>query len=309
MSRLNDLIKFGVMLANAVLLVISVVIVIVGALIISGNWQDFDPDTFMTTAIYATAIGGILLFLTLVGCFGAVTQTEREGTCTGRRLLSTYQIFLIVLLVILICLGIEGKTTISSMEWTLDNRGSAAPEAYDKGDLLLAGKVNAQYFDNLCLEDPSSAWLINFVDKNCPSAMKYSSGGKCACDHQRDRCPDEDLCEQAMKNLKENDVFVEDDMKNCPYHKCRYQILAEVVDTVDPILDVIAIVLYVIGVMIFLTCLLICYNPHDDTKAQLIKTGVLVEVRKKKAPPPRGAPPPGQRRATHGRRQQERDHV
>ena len=48
----------------------------------------------------------------------------------------------------------------------------------------------------------------------------------------------------------QNDVFVEDDMKNCPYHKCRYQILAEVVDTVDPILDVIAIVLYVIGVMV-----------------------------------------------------------
>ncbi|GMH68071.1 hypothetical protein TrRE_jg12274 [Triparma retinervis] len=250
MSRLNDTIKFGVLIVNSVLLLLSLVTILVGALVLTGNWSDFDPDTFETTALWACVIGGVLLILTLVGCFGAVTQTEREGTCTGRRLLSTYQVFLIILLVLFVRLGIEGKTTIDSMEWTLDNRGQGE---YDKGDNLLANK---------------------------------------------------DLCETAMARWKEDNVYDADAMALCPYHVCRYQILAEVVDTVDPILDVIAISIYIIGAMIFLTCLLICYNPHDDTAAQLIKTGVLVEKRGgassgRRASSPR-QPQQQQRRQTRG---------
>jgi hypothetical protein len=69
-------------------------------------------------------------------------------------------------------------------------------------------------------------------------------------------------------------------------------------------LDVIAISIYIIGAMIFLTCLLICYNPHDDTAAQLIKTGVLVEKRGgassgRRASSPR-QPQQQQRRQTRG---------
>ncbi|GMI39289.1 hypothetical protein TrCOL_g1825 [Triparma columacea] len=294
MSRLNDTIKFGVLVVNSALLLVSLVAILTGALVLTGNWADFDPETFEATALWACVIGSVLLILTLVGCFGAITQTEREGICSGRRLLSAYQIFLIVLLILFIRLGIEGKTTIDSMEWTLDNRGQGE---YDKGDMLLADKINNNYFSNLCLPDPSSAWLIDFVDKSCPSSMQVSRGGKCACDTTKADCPDEDGCETAMARWKEDKVYDKDALALCPYHVCRYQVLAEVIDTVDPILDIIAVAIYIIGAMIFLTCLLICYNPHDDTAAQLIKTGVLVEKRVPKSSPRKQQQ---QRRQTRG---------
>jgi hypothetical protein len=64
-------------------------------------------------------------------------------------------------------------------------------------------QINNNYFSNLCLPDPSSAWLIDFVDKSCPSSMQVSRGGKCACDTTKADCPDEvrDRSEKGVQSL------------------------------------------------------------------------------------------------------------
>ncbi len=79
MSRLNDSIKCVVMLNNFTLAFLALIVVIVAALVFTGQWDDFDSETFETTCMWAFAIGGSLLVITIIGCMGAVNQIEREG--------------------------------------------------------------------------------------------------------------------------------------------------------------------------------------------------------------------------------------
>jgi hypothetical protein len=295
MSRLNASIKCGLMLANVVLSMISLVVVIASGLVLSGSWDDFDAETFETLSTWALLISGILLTLTIVGCLGAINQVERKGCWSGRKLLCIYLIFVITLLILMIRLGIEGKQTLDSIEWTLDNKDKIGSSEvpfipYDKLEKIIAPKFNTNYFNDLCTEFPNSGWFFKWVNKHCPTSMQEGTcslgNGWETCDTVNNGdCPSENACDSAMNSKAYLESgYDEDALKNCAYHECRFKTLAYVYDEMEPIQDIIKLVMYVLGAMIFLTGLLICYNPHDDVSQQLVKTGVMVETRREKKP-------------------------
>ncbi|GMH49917.1 hypothetical protein TL16_g00651 [Triparma laevis f. inornata] len=220
-------------------------------------------------------------------------------------LLGIYLIFVITLLILMIRLGVEGSQTLDSIEWTLANKDSIGSTLthipYDKLEKIITPKFNTNYFNDLCTEFPKSGWFFKYVDEHCPTSMTYGSCSlgnnweTCNTDASgRGSCPKENACDNAMENNAYKDESYSDTaLQNCAYHECRYGTLKYVHDEMGPVQDIIKFVVYVLLAMIFLTGLLICYNPQDDVSQQLVKTGVMVETRKVKKPEPRGLGPGG----------------
>lgn len=95
---------------------------------------------------------------------------------------------------------------------------------YDAFEKSVSKYFNSAYFESLCSDDPSTKWLLRFVDDHCPASMSQdfcalSASKKATCDTScsnldSECCPSETLC-------------LEGTHLGCPYHKCRVQILEE----------------------------------------------------------------------------------
>ena len=130
----------------------------------------------------------------------------------------------------------------------------------------------------MCAENSSSVWTINWVNRNCPATMRHDNCAlkpeqKESCDtschapiwNKEQCCPSEALC------------FTGNEVSACPYDQCRFQVLKEVRNTIRKTVLFLQAFLSFSGVMIILTCLLICYNPRDEIEIELLKTGVMTE--------------------------------
>ena len=217
-----------------------------------------------------------------------------------------------------------------SIEFTLDNQGASPPLEYDKFEKVIAPKFNTNYFNDLCSEFPSSGWFFTWVDKNCPaivSSTTCSLGNNWeACNTPASAgCPSESVCDAAMDDVG-NDQYNYNALDKCAYQQCRFEVLAFILKEMEvseknpepiavavavavantrssqPVLEVLETVVYILVAMIFLTCLLICYNPADDERKQLEKTGVLVEKAPQGKKPSSGGSGSGRRRSTQNSR-------
>ena len=247
--------------------------------------------------------------MTVLGCVGAINQTEREGCCSGRRTLGLYQICLCCLLGIAFVLALEAKQTADSIDFTINNGTSTTPTLsgmpYDKFENKAAPFFNSFYFDALCEENPEDSEFLKLVDKHCPAAITLdncvmSNSGSppfkedvcneqdqvCGDTWDKECCPDQNLCDVAMEEWKVDGEWDGQALKACPYHQCRRAALKFVYYKLEPTTHFAMMIFWVILVVLFLTCLLICYRPRDDLTEELIKTGVVVEKRKgqKKTP-------------------------
>ena len=81
----------------------------------------FDSETWEAFCIFNLVVGFVILFMTMIGCIGAVNQTSREGWCRGRTTLSLYQLCLIALLVIMFRVSLDASQTMDSIDYTLDS--------------------------------------------------------------------------------------------------------------------------------------------------------------------------------------------
>ncbi len=183
--------------------------------------------------------------------------------------------------------------TIDSIEYTLSE--PAGGTEYDKFERIIAPKFNGNYFSGLCQDFPANSWFLEWVGENCPVTMTLAScaytptslkdsvcnddASSCTAVGTFDPmacCPDDGMCTAAYDNFIENEIFNVPDLTACPYQQCRMQTLAYVVDTMEPVLTYLQFVVYALIAVVFLTCLLICYNPRDNLSEELIKTGVIV---------------------------------
>lgn len=300
-SRLNESIKCVVMLNNLVLAFLALIFIILNVLILVGQWAGFDPNTWRNFCTINLIIGGVLLLMTVFGCIGAVNQTEREGYCSGRRLLATYLVLLIALLVVVIQITMDSTQITDSIEMTLQQPGRTE---YDAFETKIAPRFNGYYFDALCETYPENSWYMGWIDDNCPASVGLStcamaepsslkdqvcdgSRGRCNRDpfSTEDCCPDEIMCDAAIADWKDNGVYDKVALSACPYHQCRRQALRYIMDEVQGAKMYAWTVVYILIAVVFLTGLLICYRPRDDLTEELIKTGVVVERSKGKKKP------------------------
>jgi len=136
---------------------------------------------------------------------------------------------------------------------------------------------DSAYFEGICSERPYESWVVEWLDDHCPETMHqrkcYLNGKKrylcdTTCGYTPWRpdvcCPSRELCDS---NVPES----------CPYYQCRFAVLTEIRWWMRPFSVGIQFVAWLAGIMIVLTCLLICYNPRDDLEHELIKTGIMTE--------------------------------
>jgi len=227
-------------------------------------------------------VSGLILAATFVGCCGAYRQVERKGYFTGRKLLFVYLVFLITTFSLTASMTVYLSQSIDSMEWTVDELNTNSSAKMVGLEKSISRRVNGEYFEDLC--SGSSSWFMNWVDKNCPASMgtrcklpasKLSPNCDTYCDASPwnidECCPDQIICE-SNSNVPQA----------CPFYQCRKEMLSWVLDELDPAMGWLGTFGYFLVAMIFLTVLLICYNPRDDLEHELLKTGVIVESTEKK---------------------------
>lgn len=129
--------------------------------------------------------------------------------------------------------------------------------------------VNNLYFSSEY--SPASAWLLEFVDNNCPKRMSLvhctsialEARGNCDVS-SKSCCPDEGLCNSGVKVA-------------CPYDNCRKEILSQLFEYLVPLRIGTFFVCVLSSLMLVLSCLLISFNKRDEIEIELLKGGNISE--------------------------------
>lgn len=263
------------MLGNLFFLFASAAFTIGAGLVFSGKFMPLKYDEATKAAVAVLMVSVFVLICTFSGCCGAIHQVKRSGLCAGRRVLSSYQVMLLFLLLYSIKQCITLKNREKSIDMVLSDP-SRFPR-YDKFEADISRHFDSAYFEGICTERPYESWVVEWLNKKCPETMRqqkcYLNGRKryicdTTCDYAPWRpdmcCPSRELCDA---NVPES----------CPYYQCRFAVLTEIRWWMRPFTVGIQFVAWLAGIMIMLTCLLICYNPRDDLEHELIKTGVMTE--------------------------------
>jgi hypothetical protein len=222
MSQLNATIKLFFCLGELFFVLTSLGMVAVSSLVVLEKPNALAFPAAQEMAKIFLILSATILGCTCFGCCGAVRQTMRRG-CSGRRILSLHQILLLAVLFF----------SYSQYDW-LDKRELSMQlviqddelfSEYDSFERRLEKYVNAAYFESLCVDDSSTTWLLNFVDKHCPASMSgdycaLTKQAKIACDTS---CSQIDLLECCPSEIP----CMEGNRLACPYHRCRVKILEE----------------------------------------------------------------------------------
>lgn len=173
---------------------------------------------------YVVALGLLLFLASLVGCAGMHRQIVRRGHCTGRCILSFYQLAMTGILVLLLVSLLSMRSLASGLAEIV-----AAPSSSSSGadEELPYSRMEetmlAPFFDQFYFKanevyqkgEGGYGWFVAWVGNNCPSAMSLVHCDPCtnmdpnspsyvpaAC------CPNEQHC-------------AEGEMDACPYMRCR----------------------------------------------------------------------------------------
>eukprot|EP00804_Cyclotella_cryptica_P007977 CCRYP_016004-RC/>CCRYP_016004-RC protein AED:0.16 eAED:0.16 QI:481/1/1/1/0.71/0.62/8/121/335 len=261
MSRLNATLKLLFCIGEGFFIIVSLGFAAASCLIVLGKVNALAFSAAQEMAKYSLILSVAVFLCTCFGCCGAIRQSMRKG-CSGRRILCMNQ-----------QLKYEWLTKRELSIKLVISSDSDYPE-YDAFEKSLDEYFNGAYFESLCSDDPSTTWLLNFVDEHCPPSMSkdycaLSGSKKATCDTScsnldSECCPSETLC-------------AEGNNMGCPYHKCRVQILEELFAWAWPFKVAAVAVCFLSAFMLVLSCLLICFNPRDDIEIELLKSGVMTE--------------------------------
>merc|ERR1711998_127108 len=225
---------------------------------------ELDPETFQSVGIILIASSSVMIVMVFVGCFGALYQTVRLGHCQGRKLLGTYQLCLMFILIFQFYSTIFCLNSWQALEDVKDHlkHGNSSVE-YVYIEERISPHFNDYYFDTLDKQDSSkNDWFWSFVDDNCPDSM---STDNCNADSYAASCPDETGCDHAPDN----------DRGDCPFDVCRIAANNKVIKYLKPVGQYgIFVFLVEVGLLV-LTCTLSCFNPRDTDAEILTKSGTL----------------------------------
>jgi hypothetical protein len=99
MPRTNDFVKKIVMHTNIFFSMIGVTLFGISFYIIFADWGSLDPGFFLGIGINGCCIAGILFLISSIGGLGVSNQSKIQGLWTGRRIISLYQILLLLCIV------------------------------------------------------------------------------------------------------------------------------------------------------------------------------------------------------------------
>jgi hypothetical protein len=167
--------------------------------------EDLDPQLYLTLAVLLLVTGILMFFLAMMGCVGAIFQTDRTGLFQGRRTLSIYQLLLFGVTIGQFYTSVytyNAYVTLEEVEVLLKDGNNVV---YDDFEVEYAEKFNAFYIDTLDTQTKHS-WFWDWIDDNCLSSMGTA---QCSYLDYSNECPDLDAC------------ALDTTSSECPYDLCR----------------------------------------------------------------------------------------
>mmetsp|Transcript_3286 Transcript_3286/g.7413 ORF Transcript_3286/g.7413 Transcript_3286/m.7413 type:complete len:337 (+) Transcript_3286:152-1162(+) len=281
MSRMNAIIKLSFWTVQLIFLILILILVITSAIIASGRVVALAFPLAKDTAIEVLILSTIVLACMCVGCCGSLRQTIRKGCFSGRKMLCMNQLILIGGFVF----------SIAQFEWLKNHQQImklviSDPEShpiYFGFELRFSEYFNKAYFESLCSEDPSSAFILKYVDNMCPQSMSQS---QCALSEIK-----KELCDTTCHAVKDKDDASDAEWLNCcpseeecdngnlagcPFHRCRVEILKNFYKWAKPMKIAAIFICVFTFILLILSCLLICYQERDAIE-ELVRIGALTE--------------------------------
>lgn len=219
------------------------------------------PD--MKRMLLRILIISIIIFLcTIYGIIGTLRQTVRKGCLSGRRALGLHQLLLVFVFIFTFINQSELYRRASDIHLMLESEETLS-ELYNSFEIQLDAYFNPLYYNTICnAEYEKDAIIPKLIANVCPHdeqvapAVSLEDDSKTICDIQNE-CQNQALT------------------KKCPYHLCRRGILLQIESVMSRIARTVYFLSILSGIMIILTCLLICYNPADSIEVELVKAGIL----------------------------------
>lgn len=166
---------------------------------------------------YVLALGVVLFLVSLLGCAGMHRQIVRRGRCTGRCLLSIYQLAMTGLLVLLLVSALSIRSLYSALGHIVETPSTTDPIPYTR----MERATLAPFFDKFYFRadavygqgEGGYSWFVGWVSNNCPGSMSLVHCDPCpnvpaASYVPKDCCPDQQLCTEGALDA-------------CPYTRCR----------------------------------------------------------------------------------------
>ena len=199
MSRMNAAIKLFFCWGELFFVLISFVFLVVFGFISAGKVAALTDPAARRMANWVLLLSAAVFVCTCFGCVGALRQTLRKGCFSGRRMLCLHQLLLLTVLVF--CISQYESLNKRESSFALVVADRAAHPRYDAFERRVGKYFDHAYFDSLCSEDRSSAWLLNFVDERCPETARMGRDECSTCDAACTSsdaalcCPNETLCD------------------------------------------------------------------------------------------------------------------
>lgn len=259
MGKLNETLKFVFIFVNTLLFFIAAGLLGVSIWAMTSFWSELD-SSFESISIFLIVSSVLLLIFVCIGCLGSANQTVRSGPrmLQGRKLLGTYQVFLIFILIIQFYATIFSLNSVAALDEVKNTTGAE----YVHIEKHLAPRFNDYYFDTLDTQSKHS-WFWDWIDSNCPDHIGTSA---CPSGDDNGACPNEVDCDAAEDDM---------DQGSCPYDICRAAARDKIQDTLEPVGAYGMFVFLIELVMLTLTCALACFNPRDLVEDILTKSGTL----------------------------------
>lgn len=268
MGRINELVKFTIMHVNFVYSFCAIVLMGFSIFVMVGDWGGLDPAFFLGWGMVGLLFGSLILIISVLGCQGVNHQTVRTGFFTGKRILTIYQLCLVGTIVGDIFLVTILLVTRNSLDDQLD--GIAENDGYVEYNELerqISDRFNDFFFSATeSCTDTKTLTFWSWVDDHCPEAMDTANCQGCD-DYSITSCPhDERSC---YKDIPDGTA------PWCPYEMCREGVLNYFTNYISAISIYMLCFTIVQFVLIFLTCMLICYTPRDTMENMLVKAGTI----------------------------------
>ena len=252
---LNDWLKFIFAIVNLLYCCFGIALLGLAATN-SDSWGAMDGGSFSRIMNYMYILGSLIVVFVVVGCLGMVHQTVREGNCRGRRLLCCFEVGVIALLYMQFIMVIFTMNAVGGLQEVITAFKKGESEvSYLEIEDSMSKNFNAYYFSTYDGSQSDTFW--KWLNGNCPSEMVATD---CNAESYASTCPVEATC----------DADGPDD-SSCPYEMCRQPAAEALLYYMGPLADYGLFLLCFEIVVIILTCLLICFNPHDDEKDLLTK--------------------------------------
>ena len=221
------------------------------------EWSSLEGGSLERIMNLLITLGAAILFFVIIGCLGMSHQTVREGTWRGRRLLCIFELGVIAMLYLQFIVVIYTMNAAAGLEIVLQELKDGETDVpYLEVEEAISKAFDDYYFSTYDGSQNDRFWTL--VDAKCPSSMRSTSCNEYS---YASSCPDQTSC----------DAGGDDDYTACPYEMCRKQAGGTVYTIIEPLAEYGLFLLCFEIVVIVLTCLLICFNPHDDEKDLLTK--------------------------------------